>query len=181
MIRNVDQARKSFAIVIVCLLVICAGLLTFLLSPAVASGKTAQDQYRALNAELLRKRAQAVPALGMDEKLKEARGQISEFYKRDFPSRYSEISAALAKAAAESHVEVANVKYETKPIEGGGLAQVNLSLELGGGYENEIRFINALERSPLLLVIESVNQAEAQGGGVRLGVKLQTFMRTAES
>ena len=58
---------------------------------------------------------------------------------------------------------------------------MNLSLDLGGNYENEIRFINALERSKLLLVIESVNQAESQSGGVRLSLKLQTFLRTAES
>jgi Tfp pilus assembly protein PilO len=180
MIHNVEQARRYLLIAMVALLVVDVALIAFLLSPLVGSGRARREELASLRSELARKQVQTIPALDMDKKLAEARQQISEFYTRDFPGRYSEISLALAKAAAESHVEVANVRYETKPADG-GLAQVNLSLDLGGSYENEIRFINALERSQLLLVIESVNQAESQGGGIRLSLKLQTYLRTAES
>jgi Tfp pilus assembly protein PilO len=190
MIRNVAQARKHVLIVIAVLLAIDAAAIAFLLSPAVGSGRARLEQYRTLSAELAQKRQQTIPALDMDQKLVEVRQQIADFYSRDLPGRYSEIALTLAKAADESHVEVANVRYDSKSgdtklgAEGPAahqLAQVNLSLELGGTYENEIRFINALERSKLLLVIESVNLAESQGGIIRLAIKMQTFLRTAES
>jgi len=179
MIRNVEQARKQLTIVIAVLVVVDVALIALILSPAIRSS-SARNQLLTLRAELTQKRAQTIPTLDMDKKLVEARQQISEFYKQDFPARYSEISTVLAHAAEESHVEVANVKYDAKPGSG-GLTQVNLSLDLAGNYENEVRFINALERSKLLLVMESVNLAEAQGGGVRLSIKLQTYLRTAES
>ena len=179
MIRNVEQARKQLTIVIAVLVVVDVALIALIMSPAVRSS-SARNQLLTLRAELTQKRAQTIPTLDMDKKLVETRQQISEFYKHDFPARYSEISAVLAHAAEESHVEVANVKYDAKPGSG-GLTQVNLSLDLAGNYENEVRFINALERSKLLLVMESVNLAEAQGGGIRLSIKLQTYLRTAES
>jgi Tfp pilus assembly protein PilO len=180
MISNVEQARRQLTIAMAVLLVLDVALIAVLLSPLLSSGRARREELAALRSELAIKRVQTIPALDMDKKLAEARQQISDFYTRDFPGRYSEISATLAKAAEASHVEVANVKYDTKPPSG-RLAQVNISLDLGGNYENEIRFINALERSKLLLVIESVNQAESQSGGIRLSLKLQTFLRTAES
>jgi len=179
MIRNVEQARKQLTIVIAVLVVVDVALIALIMSPAIRPS-SARQQLLTLRAELTQKRAQTIPALDMDKKLVEARQQISEFYKQDFPARYSEISTALAHAAEESHVEVANVKYEAKPGSG-GLTQVNLSLDLAGNYENEVRFINALERSKLLLVMQSVTLAEAQGGGVRLSIKLQTYLTMAES
>jgi Tfp pilus assembly protein PilO len=180
MIRNVEQARWQLTIAMVVLLVVDVALIALLLSPLVGSGRARREELASLRSELASKRVQTIPTLDMDKKLAEARQQISDFYTRDFPGRYSEISVTLAKAAGASHVEVANVKYDTKPV-GDKLAQVNISLDLGGNYDNEIRFINALERSKLLLVIESVNQAESQSGGIRLSLKLQTFLRTAES
>jgi Tfp pilus assembly protein PilO len=180
MIRNVEQARRQLTIAMVALLVVDVALIAVLFSPLIGSGRAGREHLAALRSELARKRVQTIPTLDMDKKLAEARQQISDFYARDFPGHYSEISIALAKAANDSHVEVGNVKYDTKAA-GNGLAQVNISLDLGGNYDNEVRFINALERSKLLLVIESVNQAEQQGGAIRLSLKLQTYLRMAES
>jgi len=195
MIRNVTLARKRLIVVIAVLGLIDLAVLVFLFSPAVGSGRAARSQNEALNKDLAQKRLQTMPALDMDKKLTEARGQITDFYSNHLPDRYSEIAQAVAKAAEESHVQVANVRYETKQNEGKtpdgkligdsaaahGLVQVNLAMDIGGGYENEIRFLNALERSKLLMVIESVNLAEAQGGILRLGIRVQTFLRMAES
>jgi Tfp pilus assembly protein PilO len=179
-IHNVEQARRLLIVAMAVLLVVDVGLIVLLFSPLIGSSRARREELVSLRSELAVKQVQTIPALDMDKKLAEARQQIGDFYTRDFPGRYSEISIALARAAADSHVEVANVKYETKPTSS-RLAQVNLSLDLAGNYENEVRFINALERSKLLLVIESVNQAESQSGGIRLSLKLQTYLRTAES
>lgn len=195
MIRNVTLARRRLIVVIAVLGLIDLAVLVFLFSPAVGSGRSGRVQYEGLNQELAQKRLQTLPALDMDKKLTEARGQITDFYGNHLADRYSEIAQAVAKAAEASHVQVANVRYETKQGEGKtaegkvisdsatahGLVQVNLSMEVGGSYENEIRFLNALERSKLLMVIESVNLAEAQGGILRLGIRVQTFLRMAES
>jgi Tfp pilus assembly protein PilO len=189
MMRNVAQAQRGLIVVIVCLAFIDVATLALLLSPAIRSSKSTQAELLALQAELAQKRIQAVPALDMDKKLAEARTQISDFYAHDFVSRYSEISEVLAKAAAESHVQLTNITYiplkpaatEAKNAVDTKATAIDLTLDMMGNYESEIRFINALERSKMLLVIGSVNLAESQGGSIRLSLRMQTYLKAAES
>ena len=188
MMRNVAQAQRGLIVVIICLAIVDVAALALLLSPAMRSSKSTQAELQTLQAELAQKRIQAVPALDMDKKLAEARTQISDFYKHDFVSRYSEISEVLAKAAAESHVQLANITYiplkptaaEAKIAVNSKATAIDLTLDMTGNYDSEIRFINALERSKMLLVIGSVNLAESQGGSIRLSLKMQTYQRAAE-
>ncbi|MGA2960761.1 MAG: hypothetical protein ABSD96_03755 [Candidatus Korobacteraceae bacterium] len=187
MMRNVAHIQRTLLVVVVCLAIVDIAALAFLLSPAIRSSYSTQTELQAMRAELAQKRIQSVPALDMDKKLAEARTQISDFYAHDFVSRYSEISEALAKAADQSHVQLANISYvPIKPSASDAKALVNpkftvidLTLDMTGNYESEIRFINALERSKMLLVIGSVNLAESQGGTIRLSLRMQTFLRTA--
>lgn len=180
MIRNVAQARKHVIIIICVLLVLDVVVIALLLSPAIKSGGNSAQQYRMLNAALVQKRVQTVPAMDMDRKLADARRQIGDFYAQDFPNRYSEISKTLAKAADDSHVQLVNVRYDAKAINP-RLSAVDLSMDLSGPYDAQIRFINALERNKMFIVIDSVNLGEAQGGPVRLGLKVETYLRTAQS
>ncbi|MGA2990605.1 MAG: hypothetical protein ABSD88_09025, partial [Candidatus Korobacteraceae bacterium] len=99
MIRNVEQARWQLTIAMVVLLVVDVALIALLLSPLVGSGRARREELASLRSELASKRVQTIPTLDMDKKLAEARQQISDFYTRDFPGRYSEISVTLAKAA----------------------------------------------------------------------------------
>jgi Tfp pilus assembly protein PilO len=189
MIRNVAQAQRKLIVVIVCLAIVDVALLAFLLSPAIRSGKSTQAELQALRAQLAQKRIQTIPALDMDKKLEEARTQIVDFYAHDFASRYSVISEALAKAANESRVQLTNITYspvkpsaaDAKPLVSSKLTEINLTLDMTGNYDSEIRFINALERSKMLLVIGSVNLAESQGGSIRLSLRVQTYLKAAES
>jgi hypothetical protein len=68
---------------------------------------------------------------------------------------------------------------EVQPLGNAKLTEINLTLDMTGNYDSEIRFINALERSKMLLVIGSVNLAESQGGFIRLNLKMQTYLGPA--
>jgi Tfp pilus assembly protein PilO len=189
MMRNVAQVQRRLIAVIVGLAIIDVVALALLLSPAIRSSKASQTELQTLQQQLVRKRVQAIPALDMDKKLEEAKAQITDFYAQDFATRYSAISETLAKAANESHVQLTNITYtpakptpdEAKTLVDKSLTKINLTLDMSGNYDSEIRFINALERSKLLLVLESVNLAESQGGSIRLSLRMQTYLRTAES
>ncbi len=189
MMRNVAQAQKNLIVVIISLSVIDVALLAFLLSPAIHSAKRSEEEIQSLRTQLVQKREQTIPALDMDKKLVEARTQIADFTSHDFADRYSEISATLAQAANESHVQLTNITYspvrpsveEAKSLVNRKYTEINVTLDMTGNYESEVRFINALEKSKVLLVLESVNLAESQGGSIRLGLRMQTYMRAAES
>jgi len=189
MMRNVAQAQRRLIVVIACLAIVDVAALAFLLSPAIHSNKRMQAELQVLQAQQAQKRVQAIPALDMDKKLAEAKTQISDFYAHDFATRYSEISEALATAAHESQVQLTNITYapvrpsaeQAKLLAYRKLTEINLTLDMTGSYDSEIKFINHLERSKLLVVLESVNLAESQGGSIRLSLRMQTYLRATES
>jgi len=66
------------------------------------------------------------------------------------------------------------LKFETP-----GATRIGIDAQLAGDYVNEMKFINALERSKLLFVVNSVDLGEAQGGNVRLELRFETYLRGA--
>lgn len=183
MIQNVPEARQRLMIICSVLLVLDIAAVALLLSPVGRSRDTRTDEYNHLRAELSEKRRDALPARDMDKKLGTAREQIADFYKQRLPQRYSDMSEQLGKLAAANHIQIASIRYETKgdkkdAQETPGATRVLLDAQLTGDYVNEMKFINAMERSKLLFVVSTVNLAESQAGVVRLQVRFETFLRT---
>ena len=50
-------------------------------------------------------------------------------------------------------------------------------MKIDGSYVAAARFINSLERSKMFFLVSSVNLGEAQGGNVKLRLKLATYRR----
>jgi len=60
---------------------------------------------------------------------------------------------------------------------------VDLDTTVSGGYANIVKFMNNLQRSQNFYIVESLNlQAAGQvggPGGMRIGVRMRTYFRTA--
>lgn len=136
-----------------------------LLSPWGKSPGQLQNRLGELKQELSAKAREVAPSRGMDKKLANASGESKVFYEERLPTLYSEIDDALAGAEKESGVHMSNVRYssenvrreETKVPE--GLRKVNLVLTISGEYVQDVKFINALERSKVFFVIQTVSLA----------------------
>ena len=188
--RNVAQAQRRLVAVIVGLAIIDVVALALLLSPAIHSSKASQAELQSVAAATGGQTRAGHSGARHGQETGGGEGADHQtFMPSDFASRYSEISETLAKAANESHVQLTNITYtpvkptadEAKTLVDRKLTEINLTLDMTGNYDSEIKFINALERSKLLLVLESVNLAESQGGSIRLSLRMQTYLRTAES
>jgi Tfp pilus assembly protein PilO len=157
--------------------VLDAGAIALLLSP-VGRGRGAREQeYADVRQEYQAKLREDAPARDIDKRLEEARKQTDEFYKNRIPSRYSDIADTLGKLASDNHVQVQGIKYGAKETEIGGLQRIDIEAQVSGNYNDQMRFINALERAKPFFVIDSVNLGGADGGLVRLAMKLETFKR----
>lgn len=185
MIHNVPEARRRLLIVLCVLLVLDIAAVALLLSPIGRSRAARQDEYTAVRRQLEAKRRDSLPTRDMDKKLVAAHEQIATFYKDRIPDRYSDISQQIGKLASENHVQITGVHYMTgadltklEKFETPGATRVGIDASLAGDYVNEMKFINALERSKLLFVVSSVNLGEAQGGNIRLQVRFETYLRT---
>jgi len=178
---NVRQLRRNFTIVIAVLLLIDVAAAAIYLSPLAARGKR-QDEFERLRPQYIQKRNAALPLHNIDQKLVEARDQIAGFNKERLPARDSAVAEEIGRLAQASGVRFGNVRYgrpgET-PLP--GVNKVEISVSLVGDYLKIVKFINQLERDKMFFIVDSVNLAEQQGGTVRLELKIETYLRQAQS
>jgi Tfp pilus assembly protein PilO len=69
------------------------------------------------------------------------------------------------------------LNLDPKELEDQGVEMLTISFPLEGGYENLRRFVNALETSANLLIIDQINLTEnrAGGRGIRLAIDVTTY------
>jgi type IV pilus assembly protein PilO len=177
---SIRETRKKLMPVVIGLVILDLACVGYILSPAGRSRQARQREYTQLRQQLIAKQQEVLPTRGMDEKLKQASQDISGFYQARFPSEYSVVAEELGKIAADTGVRLSGVKYEEKdaPIE--GLRKLNMEVSISGDYLQEVKFINALERSKLFFLIDGITLGEQQGN-VRLQLKLETYLRGALS
>lgn len=179
--KSVREARRLLLILAIVLLVVAAAATAWLLSPAGRSRAALGREYRELQGQYQTQLRELGPARDIDKRLVQAREQQAAFYAERLPARYSTISETLTDLASRNKVQVSAVKYDAKDAEIPGLQRISIAAQITGDYGNEMKFINAMERSKLFFVIESVDLANAEGGGgnIRLNLQLQTFLRSA--
>jgi hypothetical protein len=110
-----------------------------------------------------------------------AREQETEFKDERLAERYSTMSEQLSRIATEAGVSVSEVTYDehadkkTPP----GYESIGITIQLHGNYTQDMRFINAVERQKMLLLIDSVSFGGMQGNELTVSVHLSTFLRSA--
>jgi type IV pilus assembly protein PilO len=174
---STHDTRRKVSVVLGALLLVDVLALVALFSPLVGSTNSRQAELNQLRAELKSKTLEVKPLGGLDEKIKSARQQIATFYKDRLPARESDVSSELGKVASTHSVRIATAKYELKDTGRAGISALHVEANLEGDYIHLVRFINALERDRVFFVVNSVSLGEAQGGQVRLQLKLDAFLK----
>jgi len=150
-----------------------AGLLVFM-----STGSARQDEtFRALHLQVQNSKAAMVPPQTVEERVKDAREQIAHFYEDRFPATASSIFEQLGKLATENHVRLNQAAYKTDDSDLPGLQLVTVTANLGGNYEQAMKFINALERDKMFFIVNGVSLGDQTGGNVRLNIILETYMK----
>jgi hypothetical protein len=173
---SIRETKKKLMPAVIALAILDLACVGYLFSPAGRTRQARQREYQALHQQLVAKQQEVLPTRGMDQKLKQASTDITGFYDGRFPAQYSAVSDELGKLAAGNSVSLSGVKYDEKeaPIE--GLRKLNMEITLSGGYLQEVKFINALERDKMFFLIDGITLGEQQGN-VRLQLKLETYLR----
>jgi type IV pilus assembly protein PilO len=146
-------------------------------SPIIGSAETRQQELNTLQAELVTKTRQVAPLKDLPQKVVLAGHQISDFYKTRFPTQESQILTELGKLTSANGVSIEQVKYKVRDSEIGGLQPVEMEADFAGNYTALAKFINSLERDQLFFIINSVTLGGQQQGPVKLGVKLETYLK----
>jgi Tfp pilus assembly protein PilO len=146
-------------------------------SPLIGSADSRRMEISQLQSELVLKTRQVAPLKDLPQKVKLASQEISDFYRRRFPSQNSEIAVEVGKIAAETGVRIEQERYKPGDSVTVGLQPIEIEYELSGNYTSLARFINALERDEMFFVIDSVTLGGEPQGPVKLGVKLETYVK----
>lgn len=174
---DLQQTRHKMKLAIGGMAAASAVAVVVLFSPLVGSTASRREQMDRLWADLKVKNQQVEPLRGMDKKVVTAQGQIDEFYKTRFASKGSEIYDELGKIQAQTGAKIQDVKYKPDDPEPTGLQRVTIDADLSGGYLQLVRFLNALERDQMFFIVNSVTLGSEQGQNVKLGIKLETYLK----
>ncbi len=175
---NLHQARRRLIATIIALGVLDVIALILLLSPLVSSPRAQQEEVNRLQEEVQKKVRVVIPPNQVQARIVQARQQIDGFYKERLPAQSSAIVAELGKLAAANQITLTQATYRA-PKDSGvpDLRLVSIDASLLGNYLQEVKFINALERSHLFFLVDSVTLGEQKGGTVRLQLKLETYLK----
>jgi Tfp pilus assembly protein PilO len=93
---------------------------------------------------------------------------------------YSSIVADRGEISRASGLSTKNVSYRQADLEKRGVVEVRVTAQVEGNYSNVVSFINGIERSKHIYLLEDLSLAEsAAGNAIRLNLQLRTYFRTA--
>ena len=176
---DIKNSRRRFIALAVFMLVLDLIAAALLISPIGKGARAGQRQLRDLQVELGAKTRQVAPLQGIDQKVIVAKEEIAGFYDSRVPDSYSAVTSELGKVALANHVTIDSGRYTSEPSEVSGVTQVRVDFGISGDYLQTVKFINALERDKMFVLVNGVSVTESQGGTVRLQVHLETFVRSA--
>jgi Tfp pilus assembly protein PilO len=174
---DLRTARRNIKIALGVLLAVDAVAVGIFFSPLVGSTASRKAQLTELWSELQTKTRLVEPLDHLDLKVLAANKQIAEFYKKRFPSQDSQIATQFGKLASENGIIPEQVKYKPGESQVEHLEPVEIDADLSGSYVQLARFINSLERSDMLFIINSIELGGEPNGPIKLQMKLETFLK----
>src|SRR5947209_8144276 len=142
------------------LLIANLAMLFLVLFPPGGSEAQLVSQREQLQTEIRLAKAGTTRLRNVSGKVESGSQQATEFEKQYFLQErlaYSAIMAEIQRMAKETSVEEREAVYSKEPIEGSDdLSILNAGVRFRGSYANLMRFLNEADKSPLLLMIDTV-------------------------
>ncbi|MGE5648350.1 MAG: hypothetical protein ACM336_21435 [Acidobacteriota bacterium] len=161
-----------------------AALIAF--KPWSGSAEDLERQAASLRSEVRKKQAALEKLSSIVSKVQTARTDGDKFmggYLLNTRSVSSRLAGDLDRMAATASIRQKEVAFAFEPVEGseGTLTKATMTANYEGTYADLIQFLNLLDRSPRLIILESL-QATPQPQGLVLNItmKLNAFVREGE-
>lgn len=114
-------------------------------------------------------------------------GKAWDGFELKFPaasSGYSSVTAELGAIAKSAGVQVESLSFKQKEISTRGLTEISLDAAVSGDYTNVVRFVNGIQRSDRVYILDALALAtQAQGqvpsNVIKVAMHLKTYFRTA--
>ncbi len=176
--NDLRDIRVQLALIAALLLVVDLVALGVLLSPM---GHPRESEYEQLRVQRIQKTEAVAPDRGMDQKIAMASEQEAKFNEERLTDRYSAMSEEIAHIAKDAGVDASRVTYDQRNTDKNtpaGYSEVGITVVIRGTYDQDIRFINAVERQKFFLLVATVSFGGMHGDNLAVSLHLSTFMRS---
>lgn len=154
----------------------------FVVRPLGGSAEELSQQALEMHSQIRQQQGALDRTRVLVSKIESGRGEGDQFMGTYFLPRrpaYSTIMGELNDLAVQAKITPRDSAWGLEPVEGSDtLDMLQISANFEGTYPDLIHFVNLLDKSNRLLIVESLNATPQQSGG-RLNVmlKLDTFVR----
>jgi hypothetical protein len=154
----------------------------FVFRPPGGSLEELDEQAVTLTRQITQRKALVERTKALVEKVSRARAEEDQFLNAHFLYRrnaYSTILSELERGARTAGIKARDHAFNYEPIEGSDtLGLLTISANYEGTYADLIQFVNQLDRSKRLLIIETLQAQPQQGAGLlQIGLKMFAFVR----
>ncbi len=134
-----------------------------------------------LRREIGRRQTEILRLRALAAKVEKGQADGNRFIKQHFRARrtaYSTLMQELGKAAQSAGIKPKEHTFSFEPIEGSDtLGMLIITANYEGSYADLVEFVNALDRLPRLLIVESLTAAPQQSTGVlNVAMRLNAFV-----
>lgn len=176
---GVAQVRVR-AVFVVLLLLNAAGLYLYF-DPPGGSQQELADQDQRLKSQIAAMNMQSKHMQLMSSRVESGSSQIADFEKQYFiPKRvaYGAIIEEIQRMAKLSGLQERDAVFSEEPIEGtDDLSLLNVKANYEGPYPSVMRFLYETDRSPMLLMLDSLTAApEQRNGQISADIRFQVVI-----
>jgi Tfp pilus assembly protein PilO len=160
--------------------------LVLYLAPPGGSRETLIEQSRQVRNEIAAARARTVRLKTIAGKVEVGSSESSDFESKFFlPKRvaYENVIAEIQRMSAASGMKERDSVFTEEPIEGtADLSLLNITGNYEGTYDNLMRFLHEVDRSPMLLMLDTLQAAPQQHAGLlTTSIRFQAVLRELPS
>lgn len=177
-------ARRQFVLRVVVGVLLAANMIAagILLFPPGGSAEDLERELASLQAQASTKRALLQKTKEHVAAVELGRSEGDQFLSRYFLERRAApelLLAELGQAAAGSKIKAKDTSVALEPIDGSDtLSMMSITASYEGEYGDLLHFVHEIDKSPSLLMIESLSAAPQSGSKLlSISLKLDTFVR----
>lgn len=182
---TVSDNSKRWKTWIVCILAILLTLDVALIILDWRNAETATGSQKLEAAHLKQETAQfekdVARAQAIRNHMPEVRKNCEHFYTERFlpaSTGYSSVVADLGELAGHAGLKTTGVTFKQRAIEKRGVLEIDINASIEGDYPSLIHFINGLERSKNLYLLDQLTLASVSTGSIKLQLELRTYFRS---
>lgn len=173
--------------------IIVLGLAILIAADAVLALYAMQSASRFSRSELAAERteikllkADIKRALAIQRSIPQTKGDCERFENSLYPSSagYSSVTDELTGVAKQAGLQVGSLAFHPKELPGRNMVELGLDATVNGDYKGVVRFLNGLQRSKSLYIIDTLTlasepTAQKVTGPLRVVLSLRSYFKNA--